>query len=80
VYQYYYGRTGQRVNRWGIGASETAAVARLAALLGDRPATGEFVRTGWRTGRTSPPRPTRAWPGPPARSLTGLRAVLALGA
>jgi hypothetical protein len=79
VYQYYYGRTGERVNKWGLGAAETAAVARLAALLDDRPAVSEFVRHGlayWEdfAGRADP---SMAWGA--SELLLGLREVLALG-
>ena len=80
VYQYYYGRTGERVNAWGLGAAETAAVVRLAALLGDRPAVGEFVRHGlpyWEEFAAKAD-PGMAWG--VSEILLGMRDVLAIGA
>ena len=80
VYQYYYGRTGERVNKWGLGAAETVAVTRLAALLGDRPAVGEFVRHGmtyWED-LVAKADPSMAWG--TSEVLLGWREVLAMGA
>lgn len=79
VYQYYYGRTGQRVNKWGLGAAETVAVVKLAALLGDRPAVGEFVRhgVGYWEDMANKADPSTAWG--TSEMLLGLREVLAMG-
>ena len=46
VYSHYYGRTGERVLRRGLRASENMAIAKLAALLDDKSAVAQFVQVG----------------------------------
>lgn len=79
LHQYYYGRTGEAVNNWGLGSAETASVVRLAALLGDRVAVATFIQTGlvyWESVSTSADA-SQAWG--VSELLMGLRAAIALG-
>lgn len=78
VYSHYYGRTGERVLRRGLGASETMAIAKLAALLGDRGTVTRFVTSGlpmWEA-FVSTAGPDRAWAA--SEILLGFHEVLRL--
>lgn len=58
LYVQYFGRTGERVRGLRISAPEWASLARLAALLGHREATAQFVAKGipyWERVVSSPP-------------------------
>jgi hypothetical protein len=63
VHAHYYGRDGTAVRDVGVGATEYAGMARLAALLGNREATVHFTEIGlpyWER-VASKPDPTDAW-------------------
>ncbi len=77
---HYYARTGEAVTDHGFGGAEFIAVARLAALLGDRAATATFVEMGlpvweWVADHLDPHDPWTA-----SELLIGLHAILELGA
>ncbi|QOV92153.1 hypothetical protein [Humisphaera borealis] len=78
VYSHYYGRTGERVSRRGIRASETMAIAKLGALLDDKAAVAQFIQIGlphWEQ-FVSSAGPEEAWAA--SEILLGLREVLAV--
>jgi len=78
IYQHYYGRTGERVSNSGMGASENMAIAKLAALLNDKPAMAQFVQFGlpyWEN-FVSHAQPKNAWAA--SEILLGLKELLAV--
>lgn len=79
IFQHYYGRTGERVSKRGMGASENMAIAKLGALLGDKAAVALFVQAGlphWEN-FVSTAGPASAWAA--SEILLGLKEVLAAG-
>ena len=80
IYIHYYGRSGERVQDRGIGAPEYAAIARLAALAGNKSATATFVERAlsyWET-IVSRPQDYGAWIA--SELLLGFHAILDLKA
>lgn len=79
LHVHYIGRTGERVREMPVRAAEYCALARLAALLGDRAAITLFVAPG--IGHieraVSQAKPTDCWT--VSELLIGLQAVIELG-
>lgn len=76
VHSHYYGRTGERVLPRTLGASENLAIAKLAALLDDKPAVQQFVQDGlprWENFVGSEAAPHHAWAA--SEMLLGLHEV-----